>query len=273
MSCSVWGEGMKTDFIMQKLFTKYTFFFFLSANWHTFFCTRFGTWIIPGFPDLTFTWLSLLAFPPFSALPAFPHSDPFTTPFSYLLSSLHPSIHPPISAQGGLALFLSDVWKCQPCEGTGTRGEWGGASRQPVKLLSHSGPGDWLTGRHSERQKVFTGLSSNGSIHGPQQLHSLEFSLFSPSHFVCFFSLVSFRTSTRMGENRWSSVWGLLCWVSQCVQYVKTPYRHSFTPHSHAERGKNKWPSIFFFHLNINRNTFTHFTDFPFNQKQLLTSL
>lgn len=66
------------------------------------------------------------------------------------LSSLYPPprIHTSTCADGGLALFLSDGWKCQHCEGTEVR-----TARQPVKLLSCSGLGDWLTGRLQWRGK------------------------------------------------------------------------------------------------------------------------
>lgn len=73
---------------------------------------------------------------------------------------------------------------------------------------------DWQANT-MERKKVSTGLATNVSIHGLQQLHSFEFS---SSHSVLL--SLFFRTSSRMGENRRSSIWGLLCWVSD-AQYVK----------------------------------------------------
>lgn len=122
------------------------------------------------------------------------------------LSSLYPPprIHTSTCADGGLALFLSDGWKCQHCEGTEVR-----TARQPVKLLSCSGLGDWLTGRLQWRGKrSFLAL--------PQMA---QYTASCKSRFTYFLCLIIFffflyRTSSRMGENRWSSVWSLLCWVS-----------------------------------------------------------
>lgn len=122
--------------------------------------------------------------------------SPLLSPFS-ILSSLHPLIHPSISAQGGLALFLSD-WQADTME----------------------------------RQKVSTCLAINGSIHGLQQPHSLQFSSFSAVSLCLFFSLSFYRTSTRMGEDRRSSVWGLLCWVSDV--HCATQWRSYTSTHADA---------------------------------------
>lgn len=114
-----WHEEKKKNVIMQKN-QKQTSNHFLtfSAHCQTFFAQLYQ---IP----LSLSSLSSLAvFLLLSVLPTSPLSDPYTPPFSHLLSSVYHSINPPISAQWGLALFLSDVWKCPQCEGTGV---WGGA--------------------------------------------------------------------------------------------------------------------------------------------------
>lgn len=125
-----WGEEY---IIMQKISSSYSLTF--SAHRQPF-LGWYDRLFLRQFPlHVTFTRLFLLFVPLLSVLPVFLLPDPFTTPFPHLLSSLHPSIHLPIYAQGGLALFLSDVWKCQQCEGTVGVRVWGEGERQACEAV------------------------------------------------------------------------------------------------------------------------------------------
>lgn len=161
----------------------------VGENFVGFFHNCFKAQIIPPSPSLpSFSPLSavpsLLFLPP-TSVPSL-SLTPSTVPFSHLLSSppsLYSSNH--LCPRGSCSALIWCV------EMSAMWGDRDGPARQPVKLLGHCGPGDWLTGRLSERQKVSAGLASNGSIHSPQQPHSLEFyfCLFSQSHsvfFLCF---------------------------------------------------------------------------------------
>lgn len=89
---------------------------------------------------------------------------------------------PPISAQRGQAL---SVW----CK-----------NLLPVKMLTHCCPWDWLTGKKGGKLTL--------------QPLVFNFPCLTVFFFFCFPSFL-YRTSTRLGEDRWPSVRGLLCWVSE----------------------------------------------------------
>lgn len=148
---SVWGERKEQPFTQKPTnhLTEFSTCLFSSSV----FCTKVSK---PGIFHLlpviyNFTCLFFVAFF-FCISSHFPCSCPLPSHGSLLLrlSSLYPPprIHTSTCAHGGLALFLSDGWKCQHCEGTEVR-----TARQPVKLLSCSGLGDWLTGRLQWRGK------------------------------------------------------------------------------------------------------------------------
>lgn len=126
-----------------------------------------------------FSCLPLPCLPSPWPLPPLPSHTSFHLP--------HPSIHPPISAQGGLALLLSDVWKCQQCEGTGTG--------QPDSLWSC-----WVTVAHEtdwQADSVRGKRSPLGSplmaqYIAPSNLTALSFFLLVPSVSFCLFSLLLF---------------------------------------------------------------------------------
>lgn len=98
------------------------------------------------------------------------------------LSSLYPPprIHTSTCADGGLALFLSDGWKCQHCEGD--RGENSQTACEAVELLW---PRRLTDGPITMAwQKVFPGFATNGSIHGFLQV---KIYLLPLSHYLFFF--------------------------------------------------------------------------------------
>ena len=159
-----------------------------------FLCSGFKAWIIPpSSPPSVSSPLCLhlplhpFCFFPSCFLPSLP--SPPRPPHSFLPPFHLPplSSHPFISAQWGLAVFLSDVWKCQQCEVTEA-----GTARQSVKLPGYSGPGESVSQSDRqtdtmERQKGSAGLGSNSSMRGFLQHHNLEFSSFNPS--LCSVSL------------------------------------------------------------------------------------
>lgn len=74
----------------------------------------------------------------------------------------------------------------------------------------------------------------------PSNLTALSFFFFarSLSLILSFFSASLCRTSTRMGENRRSGVWGLLCWVSERVRQTDRLTLHTRTQEAKEENSR-----------------------------------
>lgn len=183
-------------------------------------------------------YFNLSFFPCFYS--SYPLSDLIATPFSHRLSTWNPSLH--LCPEGVLLRShlmcrnVSSVW-----------GSHGGGCGSVASLVP------WrLTHRQSQRrgEKSLPALLLMAWYTAPGNSTALSFHRFlCLAHNFSFSLFFFFRTSTRMGENRWSSVRGLLCWVS--VQYVKPS-------NSPIEMYRQEEEEMYFLQLKIDNSPLPH---------------